>query len=125
MSHLRQSRATLIRHKGRASKSQVWQGVLHVASWRVAQSRDSFSEQNAALFYGVARCVFGARHSCASKTLDKIAGVTSILGFWKTKSLTGARDEASVWGSRDKSSPEGEAVFFVERTLNFDVLFNF
>jgi len=30
--------------RGGASKSQVWQGVSHVASWRVAQSRDSFSE---------------------------------------------------------------------------------
>ena len=30
--------------RGRASKLQVWQGMSHVASWRVALSRDSFSE---------------------------------------------------------------------------------
>ena len=47
VSHLQQScRAseTFTRDKGRPSKLQVGQGVSHVASWRVAKSRDSFSE---------------------------------------------------------------------------------
>jgi len=63
MSHLRQSRVTPCR------ASQVWQGVSHVASWRVAQSRDSFSEYSAALLYVTLTRVRVAR----------IAGVTSVL----------------------------------------------
>jgi len=62
MSHLRQSRATLTRDKGsrmcRASKSQVWQGISHVA-----QSRDSFSEYSAALFYATLTRVKNARQN--------------------------------------------------------------
>ena len=51
-----------------ATKSQVWQGVSHVASWRVTQSRDSFSEQNAALFYVTLTCVKDARQRRATKS---------------------------------------------------------
>jgi len=42
MSHLRQSRRFWLATRVARQKSQVWQGVLHVASWRV--TRDSSSE---------------------------------------------------------------------------------
>jgi len=51
-----------------ATKSQVWQGVSHVASWRVAQSRDSFSEYSAALFCATLTRVRVARQRRATKS---------------------------------------------------------
>ena len=55
----RQSHAT----SGRASKSQVWQGVSHVASWRIAVPR---------LVFGIERCSilcdFDARQNRATKS---------------------------------------------------------
>jgi len=54
-------------------------GIILVASWGVAEPRDSFSKYSAALFYGVARSDFDARQSYVSKMRDKISGVTSVL----------------------------------------------
>jgi len=59
------------------------------SSWRVVQSRDSF--------FGIERCSilcdFDARQSRASKTRDKIAGVTSV---WKFSLLFSNHDSSST-----------------------------
>jgi len=76
MSHLRQNRATLTRDKGwgRASKSQLASGIGRIA--RCVMARRTVAR----FVFGIERCSilcdFDARQSRASKTRDKIAGVT-------------------------------------------------
>jgi len=74
MSHLRQSRATLTPDKG--SRVKVASGTERVARCVVAR------RTVARLVFGIQLCSilcdFDARQSRASKTRDKIAGITSV-----------------------------------------------
>jgi len=74
MSHLRQSRATLTRDKG--SRVKVASVTGRIA--RCVMARRTVAQ----LVLGIERCSilcdFDSRQSRASKTRDKIAGVTSV-----------------------------------------------